>query len=547
MSRLDMFTLGIFLDICLFTFSEGQKYEIMPQIMKKSPKYDVHRIQANGKVHRARKSNTFDYDYEDWEDKAPDYINFYVNASDSTTDTQTQADTSPTNIPDIVTDLTSSIDDIQLINQTETLQDTIATNTETILETQSVTFTAASTVATSPSTSYIPEFPDFTEDIFQKSTITVPTTSKPARNRLLNELILVKKETREGYFTAGLVVALKKLSEKEPDDLKNLIVGLHHEVTRLNNLNKLAMLGPIVQQTFTSMVYVATLASTEALQIQSQNGVGALQNRREDIAPDWNAILDIADTIYEEGDLHDLANFLRDLQDYPKNNKQPIDIASDAIKVLIFMPYERIEGTAKDKLLRLEIQNAVKQRLEGSNYMGGRRQVGDGVEDKTSTNRYMKEMVKFDLRTKEPTSSTVYMEYARNATIMKRLRHKMKLYKEKFKIINQKERGSSRRGPTTTTTTTTTTTPKPPMRKSKYYIRKYVKKDLYKMTTTTKKTTTFRIRYYGKIRKFNIDGDNFDLKHAEPSNGSNDSEGYYSDTEYNNDKQADISLESAGA
>ncbi|XP_046976027.1 uncharacterized protein LOC124542136 [Vanessa cardui] len=361
-------------------------------------------------------------------------------------------------------------------------------------------------------------------------------TTKPRIIRVLNELIQVKESTGEGFYTAAMIVALNKLSEKELDDIQTLMGGLHVEVGRINSINKMAMLGPIVQQTFTSMAYLATTSPSEVIKLQSQFGVRILQNRRDEISPDWNAIMDVADTIYGEQELHYIASFLKDLQDYPNIKKDAIDIAGDALELFIFAPYTKIEGTAKDKLIRLELKNAVEKRI------GARRQVGGEIEVETSTNKYTKGIVKFDDRTQEQTSSTIFMEYARNATIMKRLRHRMRLYKEKFRIIKKKERGSSKRGPTTTTTTTTTTTPKPPMRKSKYYIRKYVKKDLYKMTTTTKTTTAFRIRYYGKIRKFNIDADNFDPN--QPKTDSDESEGYYSDTEYNNDEQADISVES---
>lgn len=128
------------------------------------------------------------------------------------------------------------------------------------------------------------------------------------------------------------------------------------------------------------------------------------------------------------------------------------------------------------------------------------------------------------------------------------MRHRMKLYKEKFKLIKQKERGKSKRGPTSTTTTTTTTTPKPTMHKSKYYMRKYVKKNLYRMTPTTKKTTKFRYKYYGKIRKFNIDtGISSDLTDSkEKEDKISDSEGYYSDVSFKQENsriESDLSAE----
>lgn len=128
------------------------------------------------------------------------------------------------------------------------------------------------------------------------------------------------------------------------------------------------------------------------------------------------------------------------------------------------------------------------------------------------------------------------------------MRHRMKLYKEKFKLIKQKERGKSKRGPTSTTTTITTTTPKPTMHKSKYYVRKYVKKNLYRMTPTTKKTTKFRYKYYGKIRKFNIDtGLISDLTYSkEKEDKISDGEGYYSDVSFkheNSRTESDLSAE----
>lgn len=131
---------------------------------------------------------------------------------------------------------------------------------------------------------------------------------------------------------------------------------------------------------------------------------------------------------------------------------------------------------------------------------------------------------------------------------MKRMKHRMKLYKEKFKSIKQKERGKSKRGPTSTTTTTTTTTPKPTMHRSKYYMRKYIKKNLYRMKTTTKKTTKFRYKYYGKIRKFNIDtGINSDLTYTkEKEDEISDSEGYYSDVSFKREysrTESDLSAE----
>lgn len=118
---------------------------------------------------------------------------------------------------------------------------------------------------------------------------------------------------------------------------------------------------------------------------------------------------------------------------------------------------------------------------------------------------------------------------------MEDVKHRMKKYKKKFKRIKKNEKEKFR-GPTTTTTTTTTTI-RPKMHKSNYYMRKYVKKNLYKMKTTTKKTTRFRYRYYGKIRKFNIE-----YSKSNDVYSKNDSEGYYSDDNIVSGESA-ISLE----
>ncbi|XP_050360089.1 uncharacterized protein LOC126779929 [Nymphalis io] len=538
--------LGV-IETCLFTFCEGQQYEIMPHYIKKSQtrpqKYNQNRNQEMYKLRSARKSDIFDYNYEDWEDKKPDYYNFFMNTSDAmNTQTQTtQTANTLTTTQHTSSDITSPTEDNK---PTETVHNTtLAKKTETQPETE-VTFSAVTTLSSTPSTSQIPEFPDLTEDIFQPTTMSVPTTTKPVRNPIVNEIIQVQRETRGGYFTSGLIVSLKKITEKKSEDLEPLLTGLHNEVLRLNSKEELMMFGYVVSETLTSMVQLASTFPGDIIKSEATNGMSVLLNRREELSPDWNAIMDVADAIFIEDDLRNVANFLRDVQKYPNTTKAAIDIAHDAIRALIIIPYERIEGTGKEKLLIQEIKNAVKHRVYEDKDIG-RRQVGGAAEErKLSTKKYTKEVEKFIFRTKtttQPTSSTVYTEYVRNATIISRLKRKMRLYKEKFRLINKKERGSSRRGPTTTKTTTTSA---PPMHKSNYYIRKYVKKDLYKMTTTTKKTTVYKIRYYGKIRKFNINSDTQSGFTNKDIHYGSDIEGYYSDTEYNNDNiQTDVSSE----
>lgn len=88
-----------------------------------------------------------------------------------------------------------------------------------------------------------------------------------------------------------------------------------------------------------------------------------------------NAILDIVDTIFNDDDLHRLGIFLKDIETYPNTSLPAIDIASDGLKAFVMLPYQRIEGTAKERLLMMEINNAVKLRLFPQ-HRSGRRKIG---------------------------------------------------------------------------------------------------------------------------------------------------------------------------
>ncbi|CAH2083273.1 unnamed protein product [Euphydryas editha] len=557
MSRLEitfLFVLNLLKYILLIQLNEAQ-HETTPHVFTKSwrktPKLQTEN-EENFNLNDERKNNDFDYNYEEWDEKEPDYYNFFINNTvltfeNTTTTIDTTTDPPATTIltfppefnPDIITtteainDTIEETDSIATDNtlEVDTTTNSITSTTRITSTTSTASTTTASTTTEStistinPTTKFTAtESPEF--DIFNETTATEITMVTPETIYVLNEINEVKTKIRGGYFTSGLIVLLRKVSQKNPEDLTPLLVGLHAEVTRMNSNNQLQMFGPLPLETFTTMIQLASVSPSEMIQLQAKEGITLLENRRSGVLPDMNAILDILDTIFNDDDLHRLAIFLKDIETYPNTSLTAIDIASEGIETFIMMPYQRIEGTTKERLLMLEVDNAVRLRLFPE-HGSGRRKIGKFQVPSTRTPQYIK---KHHLRTDSITD--LYTNYVKNKKIMKRMKYRMKLYKDKFKVIKQKEKGKSKRGPTTKTTTTTTTTPKPTMHRSKYYMRKYVKKNLYRMKTTTKKTTKFKFKYYGKIRKFNIDtGINSDLTYSKDIDKSS-SEGYYSDINY---------------
>ncbi|CAH0731232.1 unnamed protein product, partial [Brenthis ino] len=504
-----LFSLGIVLSI---TNYEETKYKtsIYKTSLKTPYNLQLTYKKALRTIENVKRNN--DYNYPDWEEATPDQYDFLFttkpNSSPETSLIITNSETSSSSIPSSLSPSTSN----------ETTSSTVVENTRTFITPSirttytTVAINASSTVlnsttVTSTSTikTELTDFPEVTtEDIFKSTTTSVAVTIS-THNPIVDD---IRNTKREGFFTASLLVLLRTAYAKDPNDLAPLIFTLHTEVVRninivkdlcrMNANHELNMFGPVVVELFTSMVRVAATTNLELVRTQIDYTAVVLDDRRNKILPDLNAVFDVVDNIYNEDDLKNIANAIKDVKDYPEVQQEAKEIVQELFQAFLFIPHGRIQEESNRR------RNQIR-------------------------------------KTKQPilsTSPVDFMEdwnYVKNATIMEDVKHRMKKYKKKFKHIKKNEKEKFR-GPTTTTTTTTTTI-RPKMHKSNYYIRKYVRKNLYKMKTTTKKTTRFRYRYYGKIRKFNIA-----YSKSNDVYSKSESEGYYSDDNIGSD-ESPISLE----
>lgn len=77
-----------------------------------------------------------------------------------------------------------------------------------------------------------------------------------------------------------------------------------------------------------------------------------------------NAIIDVADNIYNYDDVINVASVIRTVMNFPKYYKEPADIGREILDAFVFIPYERVRGTTKGKLFLIEVDNAVEKLLK---------------------------------------------------------------------------------------------------------------------------------------------------------------------------------------
>ncbi|XP_045526734.1 uncharacterized protein LOC123715608 isoform X2 [Pieris brassicae] len=362
--------------------------------------------------------------------------------------------------------------------------------------------------------------------------------TQPTVDPLLLQVKAVMEAHKFGYFTSLLIVFMWIVGSMDEKPIEPLKDAIYQEIQGAQSRGRLNMFGPLAEAVLLDIAEM--IARLPADQIKSQAAAYHVQyiNRRTRFSPQTNAIFDVLDSAFESSDAMSVLSCFADIQAFPNATKKVEHISRDLIEHAFFIPYSRIRGTAKEKILMLELENAIKIRMTGSvrrhqvkkTYLKQSKLRNGKPSDRlqrnqTKINKYKKmsskeqgrqrpktkkEISKNDKNirlvyylfddlgfdtTKSTSTTDVDLDYLRNKTIMVELKERMKLYKKKFRIIRKKENQTGiQRGKTTTTTTTTK---KPKMRKSKYYIRKYVKKNLYIMKTTTPSTTT-KSRWFRK-------------------------------------------------
>nr|XP_032528053.1 uncharacterized protein LOC116778220 [Danaus plexippus plexippus] len=256
------------------------------------------------------------------------------------------------------------------------------------------------------------------------------------------------------------------------------------------------------------MVRVMATTPIEVIRSQTKTGINMIETKKDSLNPDTNAMFDVVDAMYTDEEYHNMVDVLTDIENYPNITKPVEKISEDLIVASVLRPFSRIQGTAKAKLFLSELDRVVKSKLLiGRRRMNVRRKPGKStVASPTFVRKSMRPKFTKPLPKVFPTPATEnstevdYTSYVKDPKVMKKLKTKMIIYKQKFKQIRKNERKmKTKRGPTSTALLTTTT---PPMRKSKYYMRKYVLKNLYKMKTTLEKTSYFTWRYHGPYKKF---------------------------------------------
>ncbi|CAG9577483.1 unnamed protein product [Danaus chrysippus] len=475
----------------------------------------------NGKIWNVERFNAKGvggYDYKDWEAKSPDLYDYILPKTNSTVVTEhTNATETPTTEE---TETTNSTTETQSVESTETTVTTdiyhvVTTLTISLPLTPPTTSTTESTTEVTP-TNEIPSL--FASDgfVFQHPSDTTATSETsifvdPIKAKIRSEILESKKKLRAGYFTSSAYVLLKIIDRKRDEDIGNLLQGLDGEIIRLNSLHHLAVFGTLVTTSLSTMVRVMATTPIEIIRSQTKTGLNMIETRKDSLNPDTNAMFDVVDAMYTDEDYHNIVDVLTEIQNYP-NNTPPADKISEAFIIAsILQPFARIQGTAKAKLFLSELDRAVKNQL----LIGRRRTNASGKHGKSTVasptvvrkamrpkSQKITKAIQRALPTPEIEDSTEvdYTSYVKDPEMMKKLKTKMIIYKQKFQKIRKKEKKmKTKRGPTSTAFITKLV---PPMRKSKYYMRKYVKKNLYKMKTTLKKTTYFTWRFHGPYKKF---------------------------------------------
>ncbi|OWR53767.1 hypothetical protein KGM_203354 [Danaus plexippus plexippus] len=395
------------------------------------------------------------YEYKDWEEKLPDVYDYILPKTNVTT-TTVHAN----------------------ITQTSPTEETQSTN------------------------------PTATDSQYTELTNTTITFVEPTKAKIRAEMLESKRKLRAGFFTSSAYVLLKIIDRKRDEDVGNLLLGLNSEVIRLESLHHLAVFGTVVTTALSTMVRVMATTPIEVIRSQTKTGINMIETKKDSLNPDTNAMFDVVDAMYTDEEYHNMVDVLTDIENYPNITKPVEKISEDLIVASVLRPFSRIQGTAKAKLFLSELDRVVKSKLLiGRRRMNVRRKPGKStVASPTFVRKSMRPKFTKPLPKVFPTPATEnstevdYTSYVKDPKVMKKLKTKMIIYKQKFKQIRKNERKmKTKRGPTSTALLTTTT---PPMRKSKYYMRKYVLKNLYKMKTTLEKTSYFTWRYHGPYKKF---------------------------------------------
>ncbi|CAH2083275.1 unnamed protein product [Euphydryas editha] len=378
--------------------------------------YDLSHI-----LYRYRKNNHFDYNYDDWEDN-DDVIDYEQTTQTTNTDKVVKT-TKVTTIDTTDTKTeTTSINNVTLSTTTEQIHKEITTTTEettssstpdttidetttklNVTEDQKAELTSvvgnvteSTTDITKVTTPKIPDeittklpettenlleiftsvsssgsdapthaletyFPGTTEDILN-FTKPLPTTTK---NPILDEL---KEESkRHGYFTYSLILLFKTLSKKNHKELTTLLAALNYDVERLNKEDKLLLFGGMIAEVFQSMIQMLVVEPADVMEGHLSYAVYALENRHTILKEDTNLLMDVTDTIFIEADLDNVAKVIEDISQYPDNKESAATIAHTAIQTFVYTPFNRIIGTAKERLFIMELNNALKKRLYPEN------------------------------------------------------------------------------------------------------------------------------------------------------------------------------------
>ncbi|CAK1554323.1 unnamed protein product [Leptosia nina] len=558
---------------------------------------------------RVKRNNFHDYNFDDWEETTP--LLYFDDTSPTVHNENTTVDNATTiniatesenslNVSEVthseitlsdITNATKPMNDetIQLTTKVSNEIVTVVDNATTV-DVKEAIVSRIETTEIDVTTNY--SITDNLEDLTPTdATILITkeakytdapshTSAAPTLNPLTLEVQKAMENNKIGYFTALLATLMRVTASKEDSDLDALKRALFHEVLNALNLGQLSMFGPVTTSALTDLSEMWSLLYADVLKSQVTYFYGTLLNRREYYNPDTNAIFDLIDNEYTVEDTTSILSCISDIEAFPNVSQSDKDISKHLLLVAFFLPYHRIRGTTKEKVLMAEIENLVARKIAGARrYRGTLRKPkynrknmkhkerktriksekqktsiltsknNAGLKYQFKPIRFYKDPVRlFDFWTSPTTTvstTDVDLDYLRNKTIMKKLKRQMKAYKKKWKEIKEKEKiAGKKRGKTTTTTTTTV---RPPLHKSKYYLRKYVKKDLYKMKTTTPSTTT-KTKWFRKSKyKSDTDSDGDKNDDIDNRQQETDTDNKQNDIFYNLSNIDDKTVESYGS
>ncbi|XP_045508840.1 uncharacterized protein LOC123704504 [Colias croceus] len=368
-----------------------------------------------------RKSNVFDYSYDDWETSTLsvyDIINTESSTTVSSTTTSPIVVTSTTPLATITSSVTTEHTNVTLdsnikdtiANDTTTIDNILSSDTDnsTTNATESATDTTKVIETTTVTTSSITPLNDTDLDellynylttTHQAELLITPDVTVENASQIIppsstiHPIVWEVKDLTEslkfGFFTTTMISLTRVVASKDEDDLHLLLTALNTEIMRLNRANRFGMFGPVGIYTVEALAQMMALSPADLVQSQASLLNFALTTRKSTLNPEVNAIMDLIDNIYTDEDALNVITCIANIDDFPNTTKNEHEIVQELIEAVLFIPYSKIKGTHKEQLLMLEIENVISKNV---NINPGAMQRRSGITFKPMRNYFRREL-----------------------------------------------------------------------------------------------------------------------------------------------------------